>query len=248
VLFFAFLSALSVSAETKVLVVGDSHTVGDFGDALVSKLKTQPDFRVALSASCGSSPTHWLGTPYRNAICSSELDYNERSPKKNLQPGSHPMPSFQALVQEKKPDTVVIALGGNQMPKDPKASLTGARKDVARMIQAAKVNGAKCIWISPPARVDSIYPREIQDRFTAMLVEVTREQGCAFVNSRNHTNAKDTVNDPFRVHYYRYPGKNGRNPGGEWGSGVGAEVITSIRVNGPTGSQSSTPSSAASGN
>ena len=64
------------ASSTRVLMIGDSMTVGTFGEVMQDYLLTRyGKYNVALYASCGSSPQHWRSGPV-----SSPYGYRELSP------------------------------------------------------------------------------------------------------------------------------------------------------------------------
>jgi hypothetical protein len=239
--------ASTASAGTKVLVVGDSHTVGLFGKGVLSVLDGQPDLDTAMVARCSSSPQHWLGDASVKPLGSNcghfERGYRDPSGKRdagrNLK-GNPPLPSVASLVSRGKPAFVVIALGTNQLPRSESISLESAKEAVDRLIDQAKSGGARCIWVGPPNEPTSVFSKANQDRFNILLRTATRAKGCLFVDSRDVTNAKDTAADRANhIHYLT-------SAGTKWGKAVGAEILGAIRSNGATSSASS-PAGSSSG-
>lgn len=155
------------------------------------------------------------------------------------------MPNLGALLIERKPDTVVIAHGTNELPirpgyshgklpgrppslKEIESALMKAEGDATRTIRAVKKSGAKCVWIGPPSEPEEIYSIDLQDKFTRMYAEACRAAGCKFLDSRTVTKATDTKKDTaMGVHYYGAAGT-------AWGRDIAVQVIQEIRPTPPS--------------
>lgn len=227
-LFVLCLPSLRASADTDVLVVGDSHSVGTFKDGLLASLN-QSDIHTSLYGSCGSSPQHWLGDatilgcPY-----STSCGYYQRvstssapGPSEVVSALKHATPNLAALVEKGKPGVVVIAMGTNQLG----APLSSAEGYVARTIAMAKKGGAKCVWVGPPRVGARATGAGNLDAFYAMLERVTRANRCFLIDSRPSTDAANVE----RKYWVHYEGKSGR----KWGTAVGGRILQYIRENGP---------------
>lgn len=105
--------------EVRILMIGDSMSVGGFGDAMQELLQRHYG-RVALYASCGSSPESWLrGEPDFVTKCG----YRVNSPLKkyftDFKDGRKPTPTLTPklgdLLAYHTPSVVIIQLGTNWM-------------------------------------------------------------------------------------------------------------------------------------
>jgi hypothetical protein len=226
--FFTLAAPIAAFAETKILLIGDSHSTGTFKDGVLGVLDEQKDLRTAVYASCGSRPRDWFSGSKFQTSCGF---YRRPFAGKAVFTKSEPTPDFEVLVKENRPDTVVIAMGTNQYGDD----VAAAKASVIRMIRAAKAQGANCIWVGPPKVASSKFSEAMKSEFQAMLVKITREEQCSLIDSRRYTDARDTETQ-MHIHY---PGGAGR----KWGSAVGGDILTLIRQNGPTGGANSSVSS-----
>lgn len=108
---------LALAPGMRVLLVGDSHTYGAFGQEL-QRLLAEQQLNVLRRAKIGSAVKYWW-------------------------------PRLPALLQEQRPDVVILALGAN-MRGYPSARGTAAQiqKTVA-LVRQARPN-ATIVWIGPP--------------------------------------------------------------------------------------------------
>lgn len=177
----AHLAAAGAHAVERILVVGDSHTAGTFGRTLDGRLRENAGWKVATAGSCASATRHWVDRPFVTPCGHWE---RETSGVQRSLDGA-PTPKVRELLKESPSDWVVIALGSN----DAAASGDPARleEDIARMIEAATLTGARCIWVGPPAMRHPA-PARVQAFYDA-LARVTSRTGtqCRVIDSRRHT-------------------------------------------------------------
>lgn len=147
---------------SKIMVIGDSLTVGPFGDHLQNWLLSNlPQSQVAIYASCGSSPEHWMKSKsdfispcgYREAT-----PYNKKLTK--YQFGRKPIPTatpkIETLLRKFKPDVLVIQLGTNHFGTLAKGGdkaipeLRSIYREFSQSIIANKGNLKMIYWITPP--------------------------------------------------------------------------------------------------
>lgn len=134
-----FLS-LNTQAAT-VLFVGDSHSVGPFGWSLDQNLR-DAGHEVATFASCGSIPKWWISG--QKTTCG----YFSRDLKgTKVQLNQAPTPLINSLLNNIKPDVVIMEFGGNylNMPND-----DFVINDIKKIISKIKSSGAACFWITHP--------------------------------------------------------------------------------------------------
>jgi len=169
-----------------VLMVGDSLSVGKFGEVVQAHLALK--HRVAAYASCGSSPEHWLaGEPdfftkcgYRQRTSDSDIysDFvNGRAPRPVR------TPKLADLVRKHKPTILVVQLGTNWMDR----SLTDEQMNsyIDRFIAEARRGPVeKIVWITPP---DSSRLRKTQGRVHRLIQIAARRKNFDIVDSRTVT-------------------------------------------------------------
>ena len=105
----------------KVLMIGDSLSVGGFGEALREHLEHEFGRQnVAFFASCGSSPENWL---QNEKVFYTRCGYREKTPAtdvyRDYQNGKRPAamatPKIETLIERYRPTIVIIQLGTNWM-------------------------------------------------------------------------------------------------------------------------------------
>lgn len=167
----------------KILYVGDSLSVGKFGELLTDYfVRTYSRSNVAFYASCGSSPENWLsGEPVYETKCG----YREFVPGKPLvfgDPMRHRTPKIEPLLREFKPTIVFVQQGTNWM--DRPLDDDKIRSILDRFFSAVH-RDAKCkiYWIAPP---DSSRFRKVQGRIYT-LIQQKHRRGDYVIDSRRYT-------------------------------------------------------------
>lgn len=136
----------NIGPGTKVLMIGDSHTVGAFGTELDQKLRST-GAQVATYGASGSSATQWAnGGTTRSGWVERGANGQVSQPPWN-QP--HQIPRLEELIAKEKPGVIIVNLGANFRGGDPTSQ-------VRSLGEIAKKHGIKLIWIGPPkTREDS---------------------------------------------------------------------------------------------
>lgn len=170
-----------------VLFVGDSHSVGPFGQTLDKLLRTIPDSTVASYASCGSIAKWWYN---QTSTPCGYFFHPENSPIEQGTKG--PTPLFSPILERVKPDLTIVELGANyaNLPSD-----EFAVKDMRRLAKEIRDSGSECFWVTKPdARDRSSIPRIL--RLTAEAVA----DYCTIFDSTKVTKYPATGGDG--VHYW----------------------------------------------
>lgn len=131
-----------IGAGSKVLMIGDSHSVGTFGTELDKQLRSA-GAQVQTYAASGSSANSWLngGTTRSGFVARGSV--SEQPPWN--QP--HNIPKLADLIAQHKPDVVIVNLGAN-FRSDP--------SQARRLAEVCKRAGTRVIWVGPPkTREDS---------------------------------------------------------------------------------------------
>ena len=124
---------------TSVLLIGDSHTGGPFGERMHTLLRGA-GFDVLTVASWGSGPGGWF-----RGFKTKKLVARGTSPEPLVRENVD-TPLLRSLLEEKKPDVVLIALGANIRGNAPAV----VAKDSSALARIAAASGARVIWIGPP--------------------------------------------------------------------------------------------------
>lgn len=180
------LLSLSALSHADILIIGDSHTVGPFGELLHKNLAASNPDKIILSYGHSSSaPIHWMSkTPAKlsGGINARMSHKNIFLPHPNL-PNWRELQNSQNLVEllnnpvkhtswknkipsEPQIDTIVIALGAND--RGAVATDSGARTShfkarveiVGKMLDEVEARGIKCIWIGPPSSISRSKAKE----------------------------------------------------------------------------------------
>lgn len=203
------------SRAEKILIIGDSHSCGDFGKRLVDDLAANGQNRVVLYCAPGLSSQHWLlpggytpKKPYQRCKTLS----TER-PKLEYCGKNGDLPNLRLLLQKEKPDHVVPALGTNNLGLN-------ALKSFGELAAQVRASGARCSWIGPPtlgrrAPVCRKYGHNLGPLIERIERDVEHEGMCRYIDSRPHTDAAST---PDCMH------RSG-DPARRWADGVASEVL-----------------------
>lgn len=133
-----------IGAGQKVLMIGDSHTVGAFGQQLDKQLRSA-GAQVETYGASGSSANSWLngGTTNSGWLAKHQNGTTEQPPWNQ----AHQIPKLADLIAKNKPDVVVINLGANFRSNPAQAR---------QLAEVCKRAGTRVIWIGPPkTRQDS---------------------------------------------------------------------------------------------
>ena len=136
----------------RVLFLGDSLAVGEFGRIFDQKLR-DAGFEVYTSVAGGGTPYYWLGEYPPVSI---DITYWERTPTSQRRlPGISPVPKVERLLAMWKPDIVAVQTGTNLYAplRSKKRTKAGNVREVesliAKMCRAVTANGRQCHWITP---------------------------------------------------------------------------------------------------
>ena len=184
--FFASGSRLSAQAPVKALVLGDSMSLCGFGDTLSRMMQESGLFdEVHIYMASGTNPLSWLSVKsYRNAGTRSGywmIMHNSEGRKQEkdvygMKSGHTPryrkVPKLEQLLEELKPDVLIVQLGSNLYDLFPTRSVENADGKLVRQrcltpkgmetlpaylkpfrdAVLSKGSSLKyCLWIAPPA-------------------------------------------------------------------------------------------------
>lgn len=201
-----------INPDARVLHIGDSHTVGTYGKEM-DKMFRETGAKVRTYGSAGSSPTWWFnGTTTHSGFYAKDDEGKVDSPADWRTP--HKTPKFSTLIQDYKPNVIVISLGANMLG----ANGDYIEKEVRKMAEVAKASGAKLVWVGPPDGRESKKPTSKQTQLYEHLQKAAREYG-TFIDSRPFTEYPATGGDG--VHY---GGKEGTKIAKNWAKEVFGEI------------------------
>jgi hypothetical protein len=172
----------------KVLMIGDSLSVGGFGEAVREHLESKFGRQnAAFFASCGSSPENWLRD---ERVFHTRCGYREKTPTSDIyhdyhngkRPPAVGTPKVETLIERYNPTIVIVQLGTNWM--DSSLSDDQILAILSRFVGAMHRGGTrKLIWIGPP---DSSRFAKVQNRIYR-LIQQSMAQGDPLIDSRRFT-------------------------------------------------------------
>jgi hypothetical protein len=174
-----------------LLFIGDSHSVGPFGQKLDAELRTL-NVPVVMATSCGTIAANW----YR-AGATTSCGYLDRDADGTTRQGTTgPVPQFQSLLAKTKPTHVIVALATNyaNFPNE-----DFVVQDMRRMAQDIVNSGAQCFWVGMPTSRKLADKHEKMDRLTRAAVGDL----CTYFDSFPVTTYPATGGDG--IHFY-FPG------------------------------------------
>ncbi len=213
------------SVQARVLLIGDSHSVGAYGRELERLFReSEGSEHVALYASCGSSPGSWLsGRPTR-------CGYREKvGLQREVSVKSHATPLAERVISEWiKPGTegpsgrsvIVVSHGSNLVPKSLKQTEKEMRAFRDVLERTTSSESTVCYWVGAP---DS---RTFSDEKTAQTVDVIRASlggRCTFIDSRVYTSYPANGGDGL---HFDSLGAKGREQAKAWAKGVFSQMST----------------------
>ena len=196
-------SPVNIGPGTRVLEIGDSHTVGTFGQDLDAKLRGT-GAQVSTYASAGANPSDFVnGTGHKYGYWEKHADGSEK--KVGYGTNAAP-PNLETLIAREKPQVILVNLGANFRGGNPKA-------EVDKIGQIAKKHGIPLVWVGPPKTAqDNNNPGSLQ-AFDQKMAEAVAPYG-KYIASSGFT-AKYAGGDGIH-----YGGSEGTNIARQWANGV----------------------------
>lgn len=195
------------SSASRVIYIGDSHTVGSFGQRLAKNLETvlekSPVKRYGV---IGAAAGHWNkkdnSTIRKLKIgyyCDGDGQVNGQAPKADF-------PTVSQLVQGAAP-TTVIALGTNDVHAKCKVSDKAEQMASVKELLSQIRPNSKCIWVGPTEQpTDGPIGKNCGPAKIKVFVDNLKEtvsQRCAYIDSREiKRNGKAILpNRSDKLHY-----------------------------------------------
>lgn len=208
----SFVNTPLLGPDDRVLHIGDSHTVGIYGQEMDKHLRST-GAKVETYGSAGSSPRWWLtGQTTRSGFFGKDAEGKVDSPAKWNDP--HPTPKLDGLLKRFQPNVVMFSLGANLLG----ASKESIEKQVREVADMAKATGARIIWVGPPDGRESKKPTSKQTELYNTLQQVASQYG-DFIDSRPLTEYPAKGGDG--VHYW---GKEGSAIARSWSENVFQQI------------------------
>lgn len=215
------------------LIIGDSHTVGGFGEGLRAGLVRElNNSNLHIYAATGSRFEHWSTGKWQDLHLGS-LEYTPQKNRTKYKGYVNPYWNFDAFLEKSNASHVVIALGTNDMAlyyQKHKKFFQGVLKDeyfdkIKKYLSEKKIKD--CYWVIPTYVNDKLFPRLFQDLFYAQLTTAVQPY-CQVVDSRKITfpNQETKLLYPTskdKIHYLKKDGEY-------WGESV-AKLISQSQGN-----------------
>jgi hypothetical protein len=192
----------------RVLMIGDSLSVGSFGEVLQKHLEDRYGrSSVAAFASCGSSPENWLKD---EPVFATKCGYRERTPTSDIYrdrvngkpPPPTRTPKIETLIEKYRPTIIIVQQGTNWMDRPLSDAQISSILD--RFVRAAhRGGGRKLIWIGPP---DSWRFSRVQGRYYRLIQQAVW-RGDPVIDSRRLTHYQLGKTGGDGIHYNRESGE-----------------------------------------
>lgn len=147
-----FISVISLNSwGAKVLQIGDSHTVGAFGDQLYKSLSTNSHVTTARSIGLASaSGSHYSAeSPAKRTL---NYGYIDRPLMKSSTPKGT-VDKLSSLLTKTKPDVLIVELGDNFAGyRESKNNDIFAKNEVQKILNQISLSNSKpneCFWVGP---------------------------------------------------------------------------------------------------
>jgi hypothetical protein len=195
----------------RVLMIGDSLSVGPFGELVERYLEARLGrSNFALFATCGSSPEHWLRSqPDFYTRCGYREDSPERRALIDFEDGK-PLPRIKTpkvedLIAKYHPTTLIVQLGTNWM--DSLTKPQGHEEDrfsnildhFAAALRGPRSSVRQVIWIMPPDA--SAYSPAVKRTVDSLIKNVAKKNTYWLIDSRLMTHYIRGKTGGDGVHY-----------------------------------------------
>ena len=129
-----------IGPGNRVLVIGDSHTAGLYGDELDRQLRSR-GAQVHTVGSSGASASNFI-SGRGTTVGYADHGMDGRTQKT----ASHATPKLEELISQDKPDVIVVNLGANFRG----AGEAGIQSQVRSLGEVAKRHNIPIKWVGPP--------------------------------------------------------------------------------------------------
>ena len=219
--FIVFYATEHNALANVVLMIGDSHTVGEFGQRLHDDIATLPNVNIASYGSWGSSPSWWRDGTATNY----ELREWDLAGDRELLTGTNPTPLLSTLVAQTNPSVIVVALGANLLgsPAD------WIDQSIQNLMDEAHSDAQTCLWIGPPSMRQNGSGKILNDSDYAAVYDSLKSHasadGCLLIDSYAITHYPAVGGDGM---HYDYIPNIGLTLADNWADQVFNDLKTAI--------------------
>lgn len=183
--FLGFCLSANSFAQSRILVIGDSHTARQFGSFLFQNLSERTS-NLKVVGSCGVSPWGYL-TGFTTHCGYTSIESSPNGPLTQMS-NIHATPSLESLLHNFNPNVTVVALGANQVRDLKNPRDRDARQSIAqqfrRIMQMISTMKSRCLWIAPPS-CKAYSTRELKEYYELLEKEnQTLNSPCVIFDSR----------------------------------------------------------------
>lgn len=216
-----------LSKKPRVLIVGDSLTVGGFGASMEDIfIKGFGADKVEVYGCCGASVEHFLKD---EPVLMCKCGYRETTRRTKVldnwqggrRPRAFPTPKLSTLLKKHQPEVVIVQLGTNNFDTLLKkgASCMAQQRQYFDRLASEMVNTTRtvkrAIWVSPPDSTK--YPANIEKAVDDMIAQAARKHGIYVIRSSKLTRYVMGKSGTDGVHYHTKPAE-------EWAKKVRLEL------------------------
>ncbi len=200
--------APKITVGTRVLIIGDSQTVGPYGKT-IDELARATGATVSTHASWGASPPWFFSghEAYKN------WSRDSTGQQETQMKASTPL--LNDLLAAERPDVVVVTMGGNMIASG--ASQADVTLQVSQIGNAVSASGAQLIWVGPPKYDPDKRSPELVEQFYQKLENIVPEFG-RLIDSRKH------ISEYAGSDGLHYSGDKGEKIARQWANGVFQEI------------------------
>ncbi len=197
-----------IGPGTRVLIIGDSQTVGPYGQTL-DQLARATGATVSTQAAWGASPP-WLFSGHETYKLWTRDSEGEANTQMKV-----PTPLLNDLLARERPDVVIVTMGGNMIAGN--ASQGEVMTQVSQIGNAVSASGAELVWVGPPKYDPNKRSAAVVDEFYGKLRNAVPEYG-TLIDSRPH------ISEYAGTDGLHYSGDKGERIAREWANGVFGEI------------------------
>ncbi len=199
--------ALKLSANPPILYIGDSLSVGGFGEIMqATLLKGVGPKALAMYASGGSSVQSWMAA---HATYMTHCGYRETRPGKAfLDEKCGPVyatPKIEQILPACRPEILIIQLGTNHfdtVAEGGKGCLPAQQRLLDSFAASIRKHGKTVklvIWITPPDSAK--FSADVENTVTQLIIDLCTRNGFSWVDSRKYTRYVPGKSGSDGVHY-----------------------------------------------
>ena len=198
------LVSAALEQHPKVLYLGDSLSMGAFGQTLDTALRAS-GFDVHTVVAGGATPYYWL-KHYQALPCT--IGFWEKSASNERRVGYvRAVPKLEDLIAESNPNVVVVQTGVNlydtlrSKRRSKEENVEEIRSLIDQMCVSIVQGGAVSYWVLPPNSHEERYSRELQDELAQLMRSTVEKYKGTVFESQKVTRFVDPYPATDGIHY-----------------------------------------------